>query len=153
MLTFKCMSWHRNGEFLKFRRLIDRSIETGKKIHIIVDNYGTQNDENGGLVGKDPRFSLHFTLTSSSWLNLVERCFRELTYKKIRRGSLTRVPDLIGAREDYIAHHNASPSHASGSIPPTRSSRRCAEGGSPFNMRPLELHHVGHACMREELVA
>ena len=110
MLLFKCMPRHRNGEFLKFLRLIDRSIERGKKIHLIVDNYGTHDHENvRAWLAKHPRFTLHFIPTSSSWLNLVERWFRELTGKKIRRGSFHSVADLIAAIEDYIMRHNADP--------------------------------------------
>jgi transposase len=110
MLLFKCLPRHRNGEFLTFLRLIDRSIEKGKKIHLIVDNYGTHNHENvRAWLAKHPRFTLHFVPTSSSWLNLVERWFRELTDKKIRRGSFASVAELIAAIEDYITHHNANP--------------------------------------------
>lgn len=109
-LIFKCMPRHRNSEFLTFLRLIDRSIEKGKKIHLIVDNYGTHGHDNvRAWLAKHPRFSLHFVPTSSSWLNLVERWFRELTDKRIRRGSFHSVADLIAAIEDYIAHHNVDP--------------------------------------------
>jgi transposase len=110
MLLFSCMPRHRNGEFLKFLRLIDRNIEKGKKIHVICDNYGTHNHPNvRAWLAKHPRVTLHFIPTSSSWLNLVERWFRELTDKRIRRGSFTSVTDLIAAIEDYIAHHNDNP--------------------------------------------
>ena len=110
MLIFKCLPRHRNSEFLTFLRLIDRSIEKGKKIHLIVDNYGTHGHDNvRAWLAKHPRFSLHFVPTSSSWLNLVERWFRELTDKRIRRGSFHSVADLIAAIEDYIAHHNVDP--------------------------------------------
>jgi transposase len=110
MLLFKCMPRHRNGEFLTFLRLIDQSIEKGKKIHLIVDNYGTHNHENiRAWLAKHPRFILHFVPTSSSWLNVGERWFRELTDKKIRRGSFASVAELIAAIEDYITHHNADP--------------------------------------------
>jgi transposase len=110
ILLFRCMPRHRNGEFLTFLRLIDRSIDKGKKIHLIVDNYGTHKHPNVRVwLEKHPRFTLHFIPTSSSWLNLVERWFRELTDKKIRRGSFRNVADLIAAIEDYIAHHNTDP--------------------------------------------
>ena len=70
---FKCMPRHRNSEFLKFLRLIDRSIEKGKKIHLIVDNYGTHNHDNvRAWLAKHPRFTLHFIPTSSrgsTWWN------------------------------------------------------------------------------------
>jgi transposase len=110
VLLFKCMPRHRNGEFLKFLRLIDRSVTKTKKVHLIVDNYGTHKHPNvQAWLAEHPRFSLHFIPTSSSWLNLVERWFRELTDKRIRRGSFTSVADLIAAIEDYIAHHNDDP--------------------------------------------
>jgi transposase len=104
------MPRHRNGEFLKFLRVIDRSISKAKNVHLIVDNYGTHTHPNvqAGLA-EHPRFTLHFIPTTSSWLNLVERWFRELTDKKIRRGSFNSVTDLIAAIEDYIAHHNNDP--------------------------------------------
>jgi transposase len=95
---------------LKFLRLIDRSVTKTKKVHLIVDNYGTHKHPNvQAWLAEHPRFSLHFIPTSSSWLNLVERWFRELTDKRIRRGSFTSVADLIEAIEDYIAHHNEDP--------------------------------------------
>ena len=104
------MPRHRNGEFLKFLRPIDRSVTKTKKVHLIVDNYGTHCHPNvQAWLAEHPRFSLHFIPTSSSWLNLVERWFRELTDKRIRRGSFTSVADLIAAIEDYIAHHNDDP--------------------------------------------
>jgi transposase len=72
----------------------------------VVDNYGTHNHENiRAWLATHPRFTLHFIPTSSSWLNLVERWFRDLTGKRIRRGSFHSVADLIAAIEDYIAHH------------------------------------------------
>jgi transposase len=110
LLIFKCMPRHRNGEFLKFLRLIDRRIDKAKKVHLIVDNYGTHKHPNVvAWLESHPRFTLHFIPTSSSWLNLVERWFRELTEKKIRRGSFRSVADLIAAIEDYIRHHNDDP--------------------------------------------
>ena len=76
----------------------------------LLDNYGTHKHPNvQAWLAEHPRFSLHFIPTSSSWLNLVERWFRELTDKRIRRGSFTSVADLIEAIEDYIAHHNEDP--------------------------------------------
>jgi transposase len=110
ILLFKCMPRHRNGEFLKFLRLIDRRIDKAMKVHLIVDNYGTHTHPTvRAWLAEHPRFTLHFVPTSSSWLNLVERWFRELTNKRIRRGSFTGVADLIAAIEDYIAQHNRDP--------------------------------------------
>ncbi|MHB1855787.1 MAG: IS630 family transposase [Acidimicrobiales bacterium] len=110
VLLYKCMPRHRHGEFLKFLRLIDRSIDPGLDVHLIVDNYGTHKHPNvRAWLAKHPRFTLHFIPTSSSWLNLVERWFRELTQKRIRRGSFISVADLVAAIEDYINRHNADP--------------------------------------------
>ena len=106
----QCLPRHRNGEFLKFLRRIDREVPKGLQIHLIVDNYGTHKHPNvTAWLAKHPRFHLHFTPTSSSWLNLVERWFRELTDKAIRRGVFASVPDLIAAIEDYLAANNDNP--------------------------------------------
>jgi transposase len=79
-------------------------------VHVILDNYGTHGHANvDAWLAKHPRFHLHFTPTSSSWLNLVERWFRELTDKAIRRGVFRSVPDLIAAIEDYLRAHNDDP--------------------------------------------
>lgn len=106
----KCLPRHRNGEFLEFLRLIDRRIDKGLQIHLIVDNYGTHKHANvRKWLTKHPRFHLHFTPTSSSWLNMVERWFRDLTTKRLKRGSFASVPELIAAIEDYITNHNEDP--------------------------------------------
>ncbi len=78
----RCLPRHRNGEFLKFLRVLDRDFPRSLDLHLIVDNYGTHTHPNvKAWLEKHPRFHLHFTPTSSSWLNLVERWFRELTQK------------------------------------------------------------------------
>jgi len=106
----QCLPRHRNGEFLKFLRRIDREVPKGLQIHLIVDNYATHKHPNvTAWLAKHPRFHLHFTPTSSSWLNLVERWFRELTDRVIRRGVFPSVPDLIAAIEDYLKAHNDDP--------------------------------------------
>jgi transposase len=106
----KCLPRHRNGEFLKFLRLIDRSIDKSLQIHVIVDNYSTHNHANVKTwLAKHRRFHLHFVPTSSSWLNMVERWFRELTTKRLQRGSFASVDELIAAIENYIANHNNDP--------------------------------------------
>ncbi len=79
-------------------------------MHLILDNYATHKHANvRAWLEKHPRFHLHFTPTSSSWLNLVERWFRELTDKALRRGAFHSVPDLISAIEGYLAAHNDEP--------------------------------------------
>ena len=79
-------------------------------VHLILDNYATHDHPDvKGWLNRHKRFSLHFTPTSSSWLNLVERWFRELTDKALRRGSFNSVPDLITAIEAYLEAHNDDP--------------------------------------------
>src|SRR5260370_10337270 len=94
----KCVPRHRNGEFLQFLRLIDKTVPKGQQVHLIVDNYGTHNDPNvKAWLAKHRRFHLHFIPTSSSWLNLVKRFFRDLSEQALRRGSFASVPELIEA--------------------------------------------------------
>ena len=105
-----CYPRHRNIEFRKFLRQIDENIPAGLAVHLILDNYGTHNHPRvKQWLARHPRFHLHFTPTSSSWLNLVERWFRELTDKRIRRGAFFSVPDLIAAIEQFIAVNNNAP--------------------------------------------
>ncbi len=106
----QCYPKHRNGEFLKFLRTIDRQVPRGLPVHMILDNYGTHKHPNvQAWLDKHPRFHLHFTPTSSSWLNLVERWFRNLTDKAIRRGVFKSVPELITAIEAYLQASNDDP--------------------------------------------
>jgi len=105
-----CLPRHRHQEFLKFLRRIDRETPAGLDLHLIVDNYSTHKHARvRAWIAKHPRFHLHFTPTSCSWLNLVERWFRELTIKRLRRGDFHSVADLIAAIQDYLAHHNDQP--------------------------------------------
>lgn len=105
-----CLPRHRHTEWLTFLRLIDRQTPKDKMLHLIVDNYAThKHPKVQRWVQRHPRFHMHFTPTSSSWLNLVERFFGELTSKRLRRGVFKSVPDLIRAITDYIARQNASP--------------------------------------------
>ena len=106
----QCLPRHRNEEFLKFLRRIDKEVPKALQVHVILDNYGTHKHPNvTAWLAKHPRFQLHFTPTSSSWLNLVERWFREITDKAIRRGVFPSVPDLIAAIEDYLKANNENP--------------------------------------------
>jgi transposase len=106
----QCLPRHRHQEFLKFLRTLDREFPEELDLHLIVDNYRTHKHDNvNAWLAKHPRFTLHFTPTSSSWLNLVERWFRELTNKAIRRGVFHSVPDLIAAIDEYLAAHNEDP--------------------------------------------
>jgi len=105
-----CYPRHRNLEFRKFLKHIDETIPAGLDVHLILDNYGTHKHPRvEAWLKRHRRFHLHFTPTSSSWLNLVERWFRELTVRRIRRGSFGGVPDLIAAIEEYLAVHNDDP--------------------------------------------
>ncbi len=106
----KCLPRHRHEEFLAFLRQINANVPRGLQVHLILDNYGTHKHPNvNAWLAKHPRFHFHFVPTSSSWLNLVERWFRELTDKRIRRGAFPSVPSLIAAIEEYLAVHNANP--------------------------------------------
>ena len=106
----ECLPRHRHLEFLRFLRRVDREVPKGLHIHMILDNYATHKHERVELwLSKHPRVHLHFIPTASSWLNLVERWFRDLDDKTIRRGVFHSVPHLIAAVEAYLSAHNDSP--------------------------------------------
>jgi transposase len=106
----QCLPKHRHEEFLVFLRAIDKAVPTGLQVHLILDNYQTRkHPDTVAWLATHRRFHLHFTPTSSSWLNLVERWFRELTDKNIRRGSFPSVPDLIASIETYLQANNDQP--------------------------------------------
>ena len=106
----ECMPRHRHQEWMRFLDKIDRETPPGFDLHLIVDNYAThKHPKVQRWVARHPRFHMHFIPTSSSWLNMVERFFREITTKRIRRGSFTSVPQLIAAICDYIDQHNENP--------------------------------------------
>jgi transposase len=105
-----CMDRHRHQEFIKFLRVIDADVDAALDLHLIVDNYCTHKHENvRRWLKRHPRFHLHFIPTSSSWVNLVERWFKEITDKRIRRGSFANVAELIDAITKYIEGHNSDP--------------------------------------------
>lgn len=102
-----CMPRHRHQEWIKFLCLIDQAAAPDLDVHLIADNYAAhKHPKVKAWLKRHPRFHMHFTPTSSSWLNLVERWFRELTTKRIRRGSFHNVAELIEAIMKYIEHHN-----------------------------------------------
>jgi len=106
----QCLPRHRHQEFLRFLRTLDRELPRGLELHLILDNYQTHKHANvTAWLEQHPRFHLHFTPTSSSWLNLVERWFRELTEKALRRGVFPSVPDLIAAIDAFLEAHNEDP--------------------------------------------
>ena len=110
MVTGECLPRHRAREFLRFLRRIDRAVLKSREVHLVLDNYAThKTPEVKAWLDKHPRFKLHFTPTSASWLNLVERFFAEITSKRIRRGSYTSVHDLEAAIYDYLGQHNTLP--------------------------------------------
>jgi transposase len=106
----QCQPRHRHSEWLKFLRQIDRATPKDKTLHLIADNYATHKHPTvQKWLAKHPRFHMHFTPTSASWLNMVERFFRDLTTERLRRGVFTSVPELEQAIDAYIAHHNTHP--------------------------------------------
>jgi transposase len=105
-----CMKRHRHQEWLKFLRLIDRQIPADKQLHLIVDNYAThKHPAVQRWAERHKRFHFHFTPTSSSWLNMVERFFRDLTENQLRRGVFTSVEVLEQSILAYIEEHNRNP--------------------------------------------
>ena len=105
-----CMKKHRHHEWLKFLRLIDRQTAPDKQLHLIVDNYATHKHEKvQPWLARHKRFHIHFTPTSSSWLNMVERFFRDLSEKRLRRGEFRSVDELVEAIDAYIDQHNDNP--------------------------------------------
>ena len=105
-----CMPRHRHQEFIRFLRRIDAETPPELHLHLIVDNYGTHKHPRVvSWIHRHPRFHLHFTPTSSSWLNLIERWFREITDKRIRRGTFRNVRALIAAITQYMENHNQNP--------------------------------------------
>ena len=104
------MDRHRHTEWLKFLRLIDESIDEQLDVHLIADNYATHKHAKvQRWLKRHPRFHMHFTPTSSSWLNMVERFFRDITTQAIRRGVFRSVDALIAAIQAYIVEHNREP--------------------------------------------
>ena len=103
-----CMDRHRHQEWIKFLDLIDKETPADLDLHVIADNYSTHKHEKvKAWLKRHPRFHMHFIPTSSSWLNLIERWFRGLTDKQIRRGTFTSVKQLIDTITSYIKSHNA----------------------------------------------
>ena len=106
----ECMPRHRHQEFIRFLNTIDTETPSALDLHMIVDNYATHKHPRvKSWLTRHPRFHLHFIPTSSSWVNMVERWFRDLTEKRIRRGVFTNVPELIEAIHEYLDNHNQHP--------------------------------------------
>jgi len=106
----QCFARHRHQEFLKFLKRLDAEFPVEMKLHLVMDNYGTHKHPRvKNWLQRHPRFVPHFVPTSSSWLNLVERWFGELTGKRIRRGVFVSVDALVAAIEEYLAAWNTRP--------------------------------------------
>jgi len=106
----ECLSRHRADEFLAFLRKIDRETPARLDLHLVIDNYATHKTEKvKRWLARHKRFTLHFTPTSSSWLNLVERLFAEITRQRIRRGVFHNVTELENAIHEWIEHRNQDP--------------------------------------------
>ena len=105
-----CQERHRHQEWLKFLRLLDQSMPAHLDLHLIGDNYAThKHPKVQRWLARHPRFHMHFTPTSASWLNMVERFFRDLTQNRLRRGVFRDLEELIMAIGTYIDRHNESP--------------------------------------------
>src|SRR5208337_130154 len=105
-----CDDRHRHQEWLKFLRVIDDLTPPDKELHLIADNYATHKHAKvQKWLARHPRFHVYFTPTSSSWLNMVERFFRDLTEQRLRRGIFRDVEELVMAIGDYIDKHNDNP--------------------------------------------
>ncbi len=105
-----CMPRHRHQEFIRFLKRVDHETPVELELHLIVNNYGTHKHPRvKSWLKRHPRFHLHFTPTSSSWLNLIERWFRDLTQQRIRRDSFHAVEELVATIQKYIENHNQNP--------------------------------------------
>ncbi|TAL48561.1 IS630 family transposase [archaeon] len=105
-----CMPRHRHQEFIRFLQIINTNTPSDLDLHLIVDNYGAHKHLRvQRWLKRHPRFHLHFTPTSSSWVNMVERWFSDITSKRIRRGSFKHIKELIMAIKKYIESHNQNP--------------------------------------------
>ncbi len=106
----ECHGRHRHQEFLKFLRQLHRAFPSRLDLHLILDNYGTHKHPTvRAWLAAHPRFTLHFTPTGASWLNLVESWFSQLTQKRIRRGVFCSVDELVAAINDYLQRYNDNP--------------------------------------------
>ena len=115
-----CQPRHRHTHWLKFLQQVDGSVAEGKELHLVIDNYCThkhrkvlawveRRNRAHQKSHRCPRLVLHFTPTSASWLNMVERFFRDITQRRLRHGIFRSVPELIAAIEGFLQHHNQSP--------------------------------------------
>jgi len=110
MVIGTCTNRHRHQEWIKFLKLIDGQTDPDLDIHLIVDNYAThKHDKVKKWLKRHPRFHVHFIPTSSSWLNVIERWFRDITDQRLKRGVFKNVPDVVAAISGYIDAHSEDP--------------------------------------------
>jgi transposase/transposase-like protein len=106
----RCMARHRHQEFLRFLNAVEAAVPPGKLVHCILDNYGShKHPKVTAWLERHPRWTFHFTPTSSSWLNAVETFFSALTRRRIRRGTFSSIVDLQAAINRYLEEHNTDP--------------------------------------------
>lgn len=110
LVISQCQPRHRHQEWLKFLKTIAVQTPPELDLHLVVDNYAThKHPKVRAWLQRHPRFHVHFTPTSSSWLNLIERWFRDLTQRRLKRGAFRSVAELERAIQEYVEHHNADP--------------------------------------------
>jgi transposase len=140
----QCMKRHRHQEFLKFLKAIDRGTPSHLDIHCIADNYSTHKHPRvKAWLARNPHFHLHFIPTSSSWLNLVERWFGQITSERIRRGVFKSVDELEQAIMDYIEHNNANPKPFTWTKSANDIILKVNRGRAALNMPPLKRPSQG----------
>ena len=106
----RCMQRHRHQEFLRFLNAVEAAVPPGKVVHAILDNYGShKHPKVRAWLERHPRWTFHYTPTSSSWLNAVETFFSALTRRRLRRGTFHSLVDLQAAINRYLAEYNADP--------------------------------------------
>ena len=142
----QCMKRHRHQEFLKFLKAIDRGTPSHLDIHCIADNYSTHKHPRvKAWLARNPHFHLHFIPTSSSWLNLVERWFGQITSERIRRGVFKSVDELEQAIMDYIEHNNANPKPFTWTNSANDIILKVNRGRAALNMPPLKRPSQGRS--------
>ena len=106
----QCQPRHRHIEWLKFLKQIDANVAPDLQIHVVLDNYATHKHPKVlKWLAKRPRFHMHFTATSASWMNMVERFFRNLSEDRLKRGVFKSVDELVCAIELFVLAHNENP--------------------------------------------
>jgi len=106
----QCMQRHRHQEFLRFLNRLERDIPAGRRVHVVLDNYGSYTHPKvRAWLARHPRWTFHFTPTSASWLNAVEGFFAKLTRRRLKRGVFHSLVDLQAAINRYLADHNTNP--------------------------------------------